>query len=381
VISPLLSAALVSGAVSLQSGISVRTDPRVELFEIVFRLADCGEFKADVAGSPYIERVDAWFEPFKDHAAVRLARELHARESISYNAVPDLAVHVDAVPTLVERMPLVPRPERLDPRWSAASASAFLVEMREFARDTRCEEFFARQQPLYDETAKRLEARITGAGMQEWVRTFFGPLAAGSRFTVIASALNGHHNYGCGVQFPDGHLELSPVVGIWKWDELSLPVFDDEHIFTIVHEFTHNFANPVIDRHEKDLETSGRALFATVETVMRNQAYTGWRIMLYESLVRACVVRYLAEHDGEETARTHAQEDAKRGFRWVGDLAHVLETEYEPDRKRYPDLESFAPRVVAFFGALGEAESKRDARAPRPPPPKDRLPRETGNTD
>lgn len=349
-----LGSARVAGVVSPQSAIPVRSDPRVELFEIVFRLADSREFKADVASSPYIERVDAWFQPYQDHAAVRFARELREQQSISYSAVADLAVHVDAVPTLVGRMPLEPRPERLDARWSAGAARAFLADMREFARDSQVEEFFAREQPFYEETAKRLEAAIASAHLREWVGDFFGAPATGARFTVIPSALNGHHNYGCGVRFPDGHLELSPVVGIWKWDDRGLPVFDDEHVFTIAHEFTHNFANPVIDRHEKDLETSGRALFQGVEAVMRGQSYGSWKIVLYESLVRACVLRYLAKHDGEKAALAHAQDDAQRGFRWVGDLANLLESEYEPNRERYPDLEGFAPRIVAFFDGLGK---------------------------
>ena len=349
-----LGSGRVAGAVPLESAIPVRCDPRVELFEIAFRLADSREFKADVASSPYIERVDAWFQPYQDHAAVRFARELRERQSISYSAVVDLAVHVDAVPTLVERMPLEPRPERLDARWSTGAAKAFLAEMREFARDTQCEAFFGRQQTFYEETAKRLEAAIASAHLREWVVDFFGAPAASARFTVIPSALNGHHNYGCGVRFPDGHLELSPVVGIWNWDDQGLPVFDGEHLFTIAHEFTHNFANPVIDRHEKDLETSGRALFQRVEAVMRGQSYGSWKIVLYESLVRACVLRYLAKHDGEQSALAHAQEDTQRGFRWVGDLASLLASEYEPNRGRYPDLERFAPRIVAFFDELGQ---------------------------
>jgi hypothetical protein len=349
-----LASALVAGVVPPQSGIPVRSDPRVELFEIAFRLADCREFKSDVARSPYVDRVDAWFEPYRDHPAVRLARELHDRESISYSAVPDLAVHVGAVPTFVERLPLEPRPGRLDARWSAASAAAFLAEIREFARDTQCEEFFARERPFHDEAAKRLEARIAGARIEEWVRAYFGVPAGRSRFTVIPSALNGHHNYGCGVQFPDGELDLSPVVGIWIWDERGFPVFDDEHVFTIAHEFAHTFANPVIDRHEKELETAGRALFAGVENAMRGRGYVSWKIVLYESLVRACVLRYLAGHAGEKVASEHAQGETAQGFRWVGDLARLLEAEYEPDRGRFADLEAFAPRIVACFDAFVE---------------------------
>jgi len=59
-------------------------------------------------------------------------------------------------------------------------------------------------------------------------------------------------------------------------------------------------------------------------------------------------VRYLSKHLGAESARREVALDRGSGFPWVGPLADTL-LEYERDRSRYPTIEAFVPRVVAFF--------------------------------
>ncbi|MFO0983163.1 MAG: DUF4932 domain-containing protein [Planctomycetota bacterium] len=338
--------------------ITVHVDPRVELFAIVFRIAGNPEFNMDVAQSPYAHDVDEWFGSFKSHAAVAMAKQLRTQQGIAYNAIPDLAVHLGALPDLVPLMPLDPRPPRLDARWTQSSATSFLAALRALARDSKCTSFFAEHATLYEETAARLESAIAETHIEDWVRGFFGPRASSASFQVIVGLLNGGGNFGCGVSYPDGRLELSPVVGVWQWDEDGMPRFGDEHVPTLVHELTHSFVNPLIERHAESFASAGAALFATVAEVMRSQAYTTWQTMLHESLVRACVVRYLAAHQGDAAARRQESEELSRGFRWVPALAQCLAREYEADRTQYQDLDLFAPRIAAFFDAWA-------SRAPR----------------
>src|SRR5262245_29956145 len=110
--------ALFALALCAPPAIEVKCDPRVELFCIVFRLSGDPQFKHDVAKSPYSDAVDAWFADHRGHDAVRMASALRLTRGISFNAVPDLAVHCDGVPSLQPLMPLEPRPVRLDARWS-----------------------------------------------------------------------------------------------------------------------------------------------------------------------------------------------------------------------------------------------------------------------
>lgn len=356
-LSPLL-AALVLG-----DPIPVAVDPRVELLSIVFRLGGCFEFVQDVSRSPYADEVEAWFGPLRDHDAVARAKLLRAEHGIGFNAVPDLAVHLSTPPDLALRVPLEPHPERLDQRWRGVDLEGFLASLRKFERESRFGEFTAAHGGLYQESARRLQALIETSGVRAWVDGFFA-VPAGTAFTAIPGLLQGGANYGCSVRLPDGRLELSPAFGVWEWDEQGLPVFGEGHVPVLAHEFTHAFANPVIDAHWSELEPALVRVFERVRATMEALAYPDPKIMAQESLVRACVVRFAAAIGGPEKAREQAQEEAGVGFTWAPGLAELL-AEYERDRARYPTLDAFAPRLAGFFEGVAEELEALAEKAPK----------------
>jgi hypothetical protein len=346
-----------------EARIVVRCDPRVELFATIFRIAGDDAYTMPNSRSPYSDAVDAWFTPYAGHEAVKLARKLREEQGISWNAVPDLAVHVNDVKDLEPKVPLDPFPERLDRRWTAESATAFLAAARDFARDTRFLEFFAKQEPFCTEAARRLQKQIADARIERWVAEFFGPASKGASFTVIPGLLNGGGSYGCGVVLADGTLELSPVMGCWTWDAKGLPVFGQGEVPTVAHEFAHNFANPIIERHSEELEEAGHRLFLFAENNMRAQGYANGKIVLCESLVRASVIRYLAKQRGNVAMEAGIKDEESSGFLWIRDLAELLAT-YEEHRERYPTLEAFADELISFF--IDRADALPDVSQARP---------------
>jgi hypothetical protein len=364
-IAALVLAALPAVTADAHTGsITVRCDARVELFCIVFRLAGNEEFAMASSTSPYTRDVDAWFAPYREHEAVALARRLREEDGVSWNAVPDLAVHVSEPPELEPRVALDPLPERLDRRWSAESATAFLVAVRSFARDARFAEFHATHRALYEATEARLAKTVEEAEVEGWVTAFFGAASERASFLVIPGLLNGVASYGCGVRGPTGALELSPVLGVWERDAEGVPVFGSSLVPTIAHEFAHGFANPLVDRRASELDAAGERLLASAETTMRGQGYGSGRIVLYESLVRASVIRYLAAHRSPAEVRATLADDQQRGFRWVRDLSDRLAV-YEERREEFPSLEAFADEIVAFFVDRAAELPARDTTRPR----------------
>src|SRR5436305_840263 len=93
-------------------------DPRVELLSIVFHLAGNSEYN-QCRVSAYCEDIDKYFTPYKDDAAIRIARELRASRGISYDAVMSMAIHLRDVETLSERVSLDAPDTRLEKRWQA----------------------------------------------------------------------------------------------------------------------------------------------------------------------------------------------------------------------------------------------------------------------
>lgn len=346
------AASVPASAPASAGSLRVAVDPRVELMCIIFRLAGSPEYNQ--ARLPeYAADVDRHFAAFRDHEVVRRARELRRDHGVSYDAVMSMAIHLDSADTVGEAIPFEPRPAGLDGRWPIADARRFLADARAFAAESDLATFLAQHEPLYRTAKARAEDLLQREARLDWFDGFFGG-RPGAQFTVVLGLLNGGGNYGSRVVRPDGTEELSCILGVWLTDDVGLPRFDDSVLSTVAHEFCHSYVNPIVDASRSELRKAGEALFAIVESEMRQQAYGDWTTMMRESLVRACVVRYVRATRGEEAAAAEVREQIARSFHWTGPLADLL-AEYERGRQAGGGepagerFEEFMPRIAAYF--------------------------------
>ena len=329
-LSPSAHSAEGSNAPSLQ----VKVDPRVELLSLIFRLAGNPEYSQGKVAS-YTQDADQQFGRFRNHAVVSLAQELRRTRGVSYDAVMSLAVHLRDIEGLDLAVPLDPWPEDLDGRWSPESVNKFLDAARHFLRDTGFKKFLEQHQKLYQTTATRMQAMLDKSAHLEWYQSYFGERPS-ARFTVVPGLLNGGCCYGPRCRNAKGQEALYCILGVSKTDSQGQPEFTPDMLGTVVHEFCHSFANPIIDRHEAELAVAGEKIFRHVAERMRAQ-------------------RGQHKSGGVGTHRHHrfaarraAQSEASRGFVWTADLAKLL-AEYEARRDKYPTLDAFAPRLAEFF--------------------------------
>lgn len=341
--------------------IEVRVDPRLELLAIVFRFAGHPEYNMPNSASPYSRAVMAHFSEWKDHPAIERARELRAENGVSYDAVASLAMHATSLDALVIAGESENVWERLDARWTLARANDFLELVADFRDESRFPEFFASNAALYATVEERMRDLLARKVDASWFAEFFGTKATAS-FAVHPGLLLGGNNFGVGVRHPDGREEITPCIGCWEFDDDGIPTFPDSVLPTIVHEFCHSYVNPVVDAHGEAFDAPGGAIFPRIRAAMERQAYGRWRIVVYESIVRAAVVRYLIAHDDEAAVENELRMNERVHFAWIRGLSDLL-GEYESSRDRYPTLDSFAPRLVEFFAKLG---AEYDA-APSPP--------------
>ncbi|HVP12736.1 MAG TPA: DUF4932 domain-containing protein [Phycisphaerae bacterium] len=322
-------------------------DPRVELMSILFRLAGNPEYNMDNSESPYADDVEAHFGKFRGHAVVRKARQMRKDHGVGFDAVMSMAILVEDATTLRERVPLEELSGNFDGRWSVDDAREFLAAARSFVKDSDFAAFIAAHQPLYAESAGRMDKILERLHIQAWFDSFFGTRPA-ARFELVLGLLNGGGNYGPAMRYPDGRAVYYSIIGCWRFNKKGEPVFSDSIAATIAHEFCHSYTNPIVEEHLDQLKPAGERLFARCKAQMQQQAYSNWDAMMRESMVRACVVRYMRSSSGRIASWTEAREQASRGFKWVGDLADLL-AEYEAHRDTYPTLDAFMPRVVEFF--------------------------------
>jgi hypothetical protein len=340
----------------------VEVDPRVELMSLIFRLAGNREYNMENVVESYAGDVEKQFGKFRSHAVVNLAQELRDTHAVSYDAVMSMAIHLTDAGQVKLKLPLEPWPEGLDQRWTAPDVSNFLAAARQFVKDSSFQEFIERHRPLYQTTVARMQTLIEKEGHIEWFDAYFGQRPRAS-FTVALGLLNGGGCYGPHFRAADGHEELYCVLGVWQTDKEGLPEFAHDALATVVHEFCHSYANPLIERHEAELGAAGDSLFGHVAAMMRSQAYGNGHTLLCESLVRVCVIRYLRQYEGEEAARRAIQAEKRNGFLWMQEMSDLL-GDYEAHRDQYPTLEDFAPRLAAFFA--DEAKKQADLAGNRP---------------
>jgi hypothetical protein len=346
--------------VASRSSIRVLVDPRVELLSVVFHLAGNREYNQGRIPS-YVKDVDEHFGPFKDHAAIATARRLVKERHIGFDAPMMLAVCLTDITSVEMRACHDPFPLHRDSRWTPRDATAFIKDLQSFVRATDFAAFIERHQPLYRAACDRLEQVLRERRLSEWFDSFFGPRPQ-AEFIVTIGMLNGGACYGPSLQLADGRQEIYCVLGAWLADDAGQPRFDASMISTVVHEFSHSYANPLIEKHLDALRPSGDKIFAAVQEEMRRQAYTDCKIMLGESLVRACGVRYALATGGPTAAAAETKYNVDRKFLWTGGLADLL-GEYEAAREKYPTLDPFMPRVVEFFNDYAANRLDQDTAA------------------
>ena len=343
----------------------VVVDPRVELLSLIFRLAGNPEYNMARVES-YAGDAEKQFGRFRSHAVVTLAQELRGTQGVSYDAVMSMAVHLTDAGHLTLKLPLQPWPESLDQRWTAPDVSNFLAAAGQFVNVSSFQEFIEQHRPLYQTTVARMQALMEKEAQLEWFDAYFGPRSQAG-FTVALGLLNGGGCYGPHFRAADGREELYCVLGVWQTDKQGLPEFTHDAMGTVVHEFCHSYANPLIGRHQAELGASGDELFEHVAERMRSQAYGNGHTLLCESLVRACTVRYMRRYEGEDAAKRAIQDEKRKGFLWMQEMSDLL-GEYEAHRAQYPTLEDFSPRLVAFFAesAKNIAKAQTDLAGKRP---------------
>ncbi|MEM8883382.1 MAG: DUF4932 domain-containing protein [Planctomycetota bacterium] len=327
------------------SAIEVRVDPRVELMSTVFRLAGSPEYNHPASNSPYARAVRDHFGPFRKHPAIARAKELRRTRGVAFDAVVSLAVHCDA--SMQPAFAFDPHPARLDKRWRAEEAEAFLALVRDFAKQAKADAFFAAQKPFFDKAVARMRDVAQRNAHLDWFDAFFGA-KPGAEYVVILGLLNGAQNYGIGVKDPKGKEILTPVLGMYRFDDDGVPSPAPRFVPLLIHELAHSYVNPIVDRHVDRLEAAALPVWRVRAPQMRKQAYTNWTIMMYESVVRACVLEHLRAHQGEAAVARQASDDYRMGFTWSADLATLLR-KYQEDRVRYPQFDDFIPHVAAFF--------------------------------
>lgn len=328
-------------------------DERTELLGVVFRLAGASEFTNNNIAD-YSTSIDEYFSVYKNHEAVKMAKMLRQSSGISYDAVMSLAVNIE----IGNEVKLIDdiTSASLDSRWIMADAKRFVRNLNDFYSTTDFKTFFNNHKPLYQAARNNFEYLLNNMDTS-WFSNFFGAKNTDNFDVIIGLTHTG--SFGQLMQQKTGNRKLYAIIGTYLTDSLGVPIYKPNMLGVIVHEFCHSFCNTLIDRHYDDMRQNAKSFFKLEQELLSNNAYGSDLIMLYETLVRSCVIQYYSQKNVEvDKIKQMIAQERNGGFLWIDSLVQQLNV-YQQNRDKYATLNDFMPQIVQNFNSLKAAEIKK----------------------
>ncbi len=300
----------------------------------------------------YIAQADAYFAPYKEHPAVVKAREYY-QQGLGYDAVAGYGLHLTLSP-----QGHVGFNELMNgcsdgsfSRWSKQQQYEMLPLVEDFYNTSRFHEWYMSTVSVQNEAIQAFK-KVTEQLDMPWICDFFGHKLQGTQFQIVLSILCGVNNYGCSTTLTNGDELLSPVISCcMENDDGSLYYNPDVVLPIVVHEFCHAYCNPLNAMYEKYMQKTVNAVYELQKEKLVPMAYTTPKIMLDETFVRSCVIRYQLAHDSALSANKLLAEPMNMGFVLASDMVAAL-GKYEQQRSKYPAMKNFMPAYVKAVNAF-----------------------------
>lgn len=326
-------------------------DRRVELLSIVFRLAGNPEYNMNFARQ-YVKDINAYFGKYKEQPVVSFAKKLSAEKGMGFSRVMFLAANLEFKNNQFSLIKV--SKSSIAGKWEMEDALKFIELLNKFHKISAFEVFFKNHQEVYKVATSRFN-QAAATFDPDWYLAYYGDHSV--VYKTVVGLANGGANYGPSA-FPAGQKKIVyAIMGSWTYDGAGQPLFSTaDYLPTLIHEFNHSFVNHILeeDGNEKLLETSGEILLDSQRIEMEREAYEDWQTVINESLVRACVVRYLIDHQSDDqVVKAEIQEQINKGFLWTNELVSLL-GEYESSKAQYPAFKSFYPKIITFFNQTAE---------------------------
>lgn len=334
--------------------LTATVDERTELLGIVFRLAEADEYINNTLPS-YSKDIDEYFANFKKHDVVRFVKKLRRKHSVYYDAVMSMAIRIE----ITDSIRFIPNADidKLDARWGISNPQDFLIYLNKFYKESNFHQFYQNHSAIYSAATENFNYLLNDLDTK-WFEDFYGVKTNGA-FNIIVSLTNRGY-YGPKITYDDGHENIYAIMGIGEIDSLGNPIFSESVLSVLVHELNHSFCNPLVDKHYSFIQKELEQLYKLNPSLFNAQAYGNPKTVMYEMLVRACVVRYF-QNKKNDTQKFYLliADEKNNGFLWIDKLVDWIDI-YEKSRDKYSTLDSFMPIVASSINELSLEQVKKD---------------------
>lgn len=325
------------------NGINFRIDPRIELFNII--AMQFGHNGMTLSNIPYKKEMLDYFADYSGHKAPQLLLETWKKgwgvdDPIFFLLYLDEDLHIkEGLPDgIIERGGGMEHLKKL--------AGAF----RDYAQQSQFQNFFEHiQRPFYEQVLKQTAYNFHDFDVIKSMEHYYGGKA--NSYNLILNLMGGYGNFGRAIT-SGKEVDLYAIVQT-RLAAGDLPTFVPSASLTdlILHEFSHGFVNPAVDRYADRVATFD-SLYSPIEQSMKFQAYHSWHTVVNEHIVRTNVIRMIRNMYGDDLAsKMFYRYEMGRRFIYIDALDRKLD-DFEQQRDQYPSFSEFVPELLMAFENL-----------------------------
>jgi hypothetical protein len=329
------------------NSIRYMVSPQIELVSIVQTISEYPTvfgFLMQKESFPYKQEVLKKFGPFKDHPLVTWFNTISAQpRKMNFSAPSNLMLYADEYLDLRTDLNfddfVVSRAGGLD------SLRRFLDLLKDFAVRSGFNDFYESHTGYYTGIIADTIAQLDSVDHIKELEAFYGTKQ--KSYAIVLVSLYSHVGYGNSIVYKDGEREMFDTMGPQKIKD-GAPFFGDKLYLKYLsrHEFSHPFVNPLTEKYWDQIKDYAKNYDSIPEAAKKNVC-GDWQECINEFIVRAVSV-YLASLESKELGLQVYAEEKSKGVSYLDPLLAALRT-YADNRSRYPNFESYYPKVLEVF--------------------------------
>lgn len=341
----------------VEKQIQVEFNPNIHTSHIIEMLVWPGEYQT----RPMCVAAQNYFEPFKNHSAIKLSDSLLQNEIFYFDELTEILLYLEDFPSTNFKYPLENSPYSN----RTEIINEWVKKLSEFYVYTNVESFLIENRVFYEGARLEVLNNLPPKDFVGQIEAFYRESKL--KYTIIPApemptgGAYGYRGIGPYVYTPNGML-------IYQVISASLPVekdnmtneyenfgFDNNEFIlrNSYHEFGHAFVNTILEKRENRiiLDSYDSLFTSELQKVMNTQNYDNWFDCIAEHLVRLGEIR-LAERSGnaewaKELRKYHTKE---LNFVFLPEFEAKI-VEYERDDS-YQSFEQFLPNLLKVLNSF-----------------------------
>lgn len=228
------------------------------------------------------------------------------------------------------------------PEWQ----KPFLHAVDRFYKKTKFHNFYTSHKPFYDSIISTVRKTVDSAALIDKLESHYG--VKQHSYNLVLSLLSISNGFSIWVKTKKGN-DLYSIIGP-EVDSKIVPYYDTRWLmqYLVLHEFSHPFCNPLIDKYWDRLEKDS-CLFVPIKKYLNQQGCGDWKSALCEFLTRSNEIVLIEDIFGKADAdRVYNEYLKNQKWLYIEGLVPIMK-DYRNNRDKYKTLDDIMPKLIAYF--------------------------------